>query len=351
METMKAILKAVPGPGASLNEVPLPKVGPHDVLVKIKAVGICGTDVHIYKWDEWAARTIKPPRIFGHEFVGEVVEVGRDVSMVKPGDYVSAETHIACGKCYYCRTGQKHICQNVKILGVDVDGAYADYIAIPEENAWITDRTIPPEVAAIQEPFGNAVHATLATDLAGKTVAIFGLGPIGLMSIGVARAAGASKIFAIEPSDYRRSFAEKMGADFAINPLDTDVVEFIMDNTRGLGVDVMIEMSGAPQAIDQGLKAVRKNGFVSLLGIPSKPVTIDLSEDIVFKYLNIKGINGRLMFQTWYQVQELLTSGKVDIRPLITHTFPLEKFDEAMQLLLNKEAVKIVLYPESELSD
>ncbi|RKZ02184.1 MAG: L-threonine 3-dehydrogenase [Candidatus Hydrothermota bacterium] len=346
METMKAIIKAVPGPGASLANVEVPKVGPKEVLVKIKAIGICGTDVHIYTWDEWASHRIKPPRIFGHEFVGEVVEVGKDVTLVKPGDYVSAETHIACGKCYYCRTGNAHICENVKILGVDVDGAYAEYIAIPEENAWKTDRSIPPEVAAIQEPFGNAVHATLIEDITAKSVAVFGLGPIGLMSVAIAKAAGASKIFAVEPSDYRRSFAEKMGADFVINPNETDPISYILDHTSGLGVDVVLEMSGSEAALKAGLRVLKKGGVASLLGIPSKPVTIDITENVIFKYLRLYGINGRLMFRTWYQVQELLASKRVDLTPIITHRMKLEQFDEAMKLLIDKQAVKIVLYPE-----
>ncbi len=343
---MKAIIKAVPGPGASLANVEVPKVGPKEVLVKIKAIGICGTDVHIYTWDEWASHRIKPPRIFGHEFVGEVVEVGKDVTLVKPGDYVSAETHIACGKCYYCRTGNAHICENVKILGVDVDGAYAEYIAIPEENAWKTDRSIPPEVAAIQEPFGNAVHATLIEDITAKSVAVFGLGPIGLMSVAIAKAAGASKIFAVEPSDYRRSFAEKMGADFVINPNETDPISYILDHTSGLGVDVVLEMSGSEAALKAGLRVLKKGGVASLLGIPSKPVTIDITENVIFKYLRLYGINGRLMFRTWYQVQELLASKRVDLTPIITHRMKLEQFDEAMKLLIDKQAVKIVLYPE-----
>ncbi len=346
METMKAILKETPGPGAVIKEVSLPKVGPGDVLIKVINASICGTDVHIYTWDSWAASRIKPPIIFGHEFVGEVVEVGKDVKSIKPGDYVSAETHIPCWQCYMCRTGRAHICLNVKILGVDTNGAFAEYIAVPEANVWKTDRTIPPEIASMQEPLGNAVHATLIEDVSGKTVSVFGCGPIGLMSIAVAKACGASKIFAVEPHKMRLGLAEKMGATHIIDPNKDDPVQVILEETDGIGVDVFLEMSGSQKAINQGLKSLRKGGRVSFLGIPSGQIAFDFAEDIVFKGAILYGINGRLMFDTWYRVTELLSSELIDLSPLITHRMTFNEIHKAMDLLVKKEACKIVLKPE-----
>lgn len=342
---MKAIIKSKAAPGAEISDMPVPSVGPREVLIKIIAASICGTDVHIYTWDKWSQSRIKPPIIFGHELIGEVVEVGKDVKHVAPGSYVTAETHIACGFCYQCRIGNKHLCQNVKILGVDVNGAFAEYVVIPEENAWITDRTIPPEIASIQEPFGNAIHATLIEDVAAKTVAVFGCGPIGCMSVAVAKASGASKIFAVEPATFRLKMAERMGATHVINPKQDDPVKVILDETHGVGVDVFIEMSGAQQAINQGMKALRKAGRVSFLGIPSGDIIFDFADDVVFKGAIMYGVNGRKMFSTWYQTQEFLTSGKVDLSPLITHKMKFEDIDRAMELLINKEAGKITLFP------
>lgn len=346
LEKMRAILKKSPGPGADIEEVTTPKPGQGEVLIKIIASSICGTDVHIYEWDQWASSRIRTPRIFGHEFIGEVVEVGEGVSSIKPGDYVSAETHIACGKCYLCRTGNAHLCQNVKILGVDTDGAFADYIAIPEENAWLTDRTIPPEIASIQEPLGNAVHATLIEDVAGKTVAIFGCGPIGLFSVKVAKVSGASKVFAVEPNEMRLKLAGKLGADHLINPKEVDPVEYILDNTGGLGVDVFLEMSGNSKGIVDGFKALRKGGRASLLGIFPGSLDFDFNDLVVFKGAKIYGINGRIMFKTWYTVKELLEREDFDLSPVITHKMKMGEIHKAMDLLVKKEAAKIVLYPE-----
>jgi threonine 3-dehydrogenase len=345
---MNAILKTKPEPGAEIREVDVPTIGPEDVLVKILATSICGTDVHIYTWDPWSQGRIKPPRIFGHEFSGEVVEVGERVRSVKVGDYVSAETHIACGHCYMCRTGKKHICLNVEILGVDVDGCFAEYISVPEENVWKTDRSIPPEIACLQEPFGNAVHSVLVEDVAGRTVSVFGCGPIGLMSIAVARASGASKVFAVETDDYRLRLAEPMGATRSVNPLKEEAAQVILDETGGLGVDVFLEMSGAEAAIVQGLRSLRKGGRVSLLGITPGDIKIDLNDGVVFKQATLYGINGRLMFDTWYRVSELLSSGRIDLSPLVTHRMKLEEIHRGMDLLVEKKACKVVLDPQRD---
>ncbi len=343
---MKAIFKYKPGVGAEVREAPIPSPGPSEVLVKVKATTICGTDVHIYTWDEWSQSRIKPPMIFGHEFAGEVVEVGKNVKTIKPGDWVSAETHIACGHCYQCRTGNKHLCENVKILGVDINGAFAEYVKIPEENAWKNDVSLPPEIAAMQEPFGNAVHATLIEDVTAKSVSVFGAGPIGIMSAMVARAAGASLVVIVEPEEARRNLAKKVGFEHVINPIETDPVEYILDHTSGLGVEVFLEMSGAQKAIEQGLRSTRKGGRVSFLGIPKGHITLDFAEDVVFRGVKMYGINGRKMFDTWYKVKALLDSGLVDLKPLITHKFSFDDIDKAMELLINKKAGKIVLYPQ-----
>ena len=343
---MKAIMKKKPGPGAELVAVPIPKIGPRDILVKVKATSICGTDLHIYEWNAWAQRRIKPPRVMGHEFGGEVVEAGKDVTFVSVGDHVSAETHIVCGKCFQCRTGQAHVCQNVKILGVDTDGCFAEYVAIPEENAWVNDKKLPPEIAAIQEPFGNAVHTVFSEDVAGKTVAVFGLGPIGVCAVAICRAAGAAHVFAIgRKNDYRINLAKKMGADTIIKSNEQDTVKVIKEATGGSGVDVSLEMAGSQEAISQCFKVLKFGGRVSLLGLPPDKITLDWADDIVFKAARVYGIAGRKMYGTWYTTAGLLKSGRVNVEPIITHKFKLEEFEKGMQLMHEGKCGKVVLYP------
>src|SRR5438132_7306481 len=251
-ETMFAVVKPKAAPGAEIREVKVPGFGATDVLVKVKVASICGTDLHIYEWDRWAQNRIHPPLIPGHEFCGEVVAYGDEVTSVKEGDFVSAEMHVNCGKCLQCRTGEAHICQNVKIIGVDADGAFADYVKIPESNIWKLDPSIPADYASILDPLGNAVHTVLAGEIAAQTVAVVGCGPIGLFSIAVARACGATQIFALEVNEHRRSLAEKMKADFALNPMKDNVYETVMEGTDGIGVDVMLEMCGKTEAIRLG---------------------------------------------------------------------------------------------------
>src|SRR6201997_1504960 len=270
--TMLAVVKPEAAPGADVREVKIPGFGRTDVLVKVKVASICGTDLHIYNWDRWAQNRIKPPLIPGHEFCGEVVAFGNEVTSVKEGDFVSAEMHVACGKCLQCRTGEAHICQNVKIIGVDANGAFAEYVVIPESNIWKLDPTIPEEYASILDPLGNAVHTVLAGDIAAKSVAVTGCGPIGLFSIAVARACGATQIFALEVNEHRRRIAQQMGPDFVLDPSKDDVYQIVMDNTGGTGVDVVLEMAGRTEAIRTGFKILRLGGRMSLLGIPSKPV-------------------------------------------------------------------------------
>lgn len=342
---MKAVIKSQPGPGAELARVPVPEIGPRDVLVRVKATSICGTDYHIYSWDQWSAGRIKPPLVLGHEFSGEVVAVGPEVTSVAVGDMVSAETHIVCGTCALCRTGQAHICQNTRILGVDTNGAFAEFVSIPEANAWKNDPALPPEMGSIQEPLGNAVHTALAGEIAGQTVAVVGCGPIGLMSLGVALACGAGAVFAVDINEYRMELASRLGATAVIDARSQDTVKVLRGLTGGLGVDAVLEMSGHPDAIRQSLKAVRNGGRVSLLGLPSKPLELDLTKDVIFKGITLQGIAGRRMFQTWFQVRALLASGRLNMESVITHRMPLEDFAEGMGLMRSGNCGRVVLFP------
>jgi len=341
--TMRALRKSAPGPGFRLEHVPVPAIGPNDVLIRVKAAGLCGTDLHMYGWDHWAQRRVKPPLTIGHEFMGEVAAVGAAVTAFAPGDRVSAEGHIACGICSLCRTGQAHICEHVKIIGVDTDGAFADYIRMPESNVWKLDPSIPDSWAAVFDPLGNAVHTVMAADVSVKSVAITGVGSIGLMAIPVARAAGAAKVFAIDVNAQKLALAARVGADATFSATQPDLVEEIVRRTGGDGVDVLLEMSGSGSAIDNGLAMVRNGGVAALLGIPSDEIEINLAERIIFKGLTVLGINGRRMFETWYQTQALVTSGRVDLTPIITHELPFEQFDAAFDLMKSGAAAKIVL--------
>jgi threonine 3-dehydrogenase len=344
-KTMLAVMKPEAKPGVEIRDVSIPQIGPTDVLVKVKVASICGTDLHIYNWDRWAQGRIHPPLIPGHEFCGEVVAYGNEVTSVKEGDFVSAEMHVACGKCLQCRTGEAHICQFVKIIGVDADGAFAEYVRIPESNIWKLDPAIPQEYASILDPLGNAVHTVLAGEIAARTVAITGCGPIGLFSIAVARAVGASTVFAVEVNQHRRRIAQQMKADFVLDPSKDDVTKIIMEQTGGLGVDVVLEMAGHPSAIRTAFDIVRRGGRISLLGLTSKPISLNFSEDIIFKGLTIQGINGRRMYQTWYQMTALLKSGKLDLHPVITDRMAMSDFSKGMERLTSGEASKILLYP------
>jgi len=322
--------------------MPVPIIGPADVLVAVETASVCGTDLHIYHWDEWAQARIKPPYIPGHEFCGTVAAVGELVTDVKVGDFVSAEMHVACGRCKQCRSGQAHVCQFVKILGVDADGAFADYVKIPASNIWKLGPEIPRDFGSLFDPFGNAVHTVLSGEIAGQTVAVTGCGPIGLFAIAVAKACGAADIFAIEPNETRRELAQKMGAKTLLDPANGDVEAQVFEATGGTGVDVLLEMSGHPAAIAQGFRMLRMGGRASLLGIPSRAVEMDLANGVIFKGATVHGINGRKMYETWFQAEALLRGG-MDISPVITHRLPLAEFDAAMKLLESGEASKILL--------
>ncbi len=343
-KTMKALMKKKSAVGASLEEVPLPKIKNGEVMVKVKAAAICGTDGHIYSWDRWAESRIKPPLIFGHEFCGEIVEVGSEVKDLKVGTKVSAEGHFICGKCFFCRTGQGHICQDVEIIGVDTDGCFAEYVRVPAENIWVMDPSIPEEIAAIQDPVGNAVHAALIDEIVGNNVLITGCGPIGLAAVAICRFAGARKIFATDVNQYRLDLARKLGADFAYNAVETDLVKEVLKETHGLGADVFLEMAGKEKAINDGFKALRKGGWISLLGITDGNVSLDINDGLVFKGAKLYGINGRLMYDTWYKMEALLLSG-LDLKPLVTHSFSFEEFEKAFDLVLSGSCGKVILYP------
>ena len=343
--TMKALRKMRAGRGLSMETAPVPAIGPTDVLVRVKTASICGTDLHIYGWDRWSQGRIKPPLTLGHEFCGVVERAGEDVTAVMAGDFVSAEMHISCGHCHQCRLGEAHICQNLRIIGIDQDGAFAEFVKIPASNIWKLDPTIPEHYGAILDPLGNAVHTVLAGPIAGQTVLVTGCGPIGLMSIAVAKACGSSTVFATETNENRRTMAKKMGADVVLNPAAEDAVARILAETNGTGVDALLEMSGNPTAIQQGFKALRAGGRASLLGIPTENVQLDLVNDVIFKGATVQGIYGRRMYETWVEMTALLKAGRLDLEPLFGEREPLEKFENAFAKLQGGLAGKILLYP------
>jgi threonine 3-dehydrogenase len=343
---MPALSKTAAAPGFTLGEVPVPRVGPSDVLIAVRKAGICGTDHHIYDWDTWAQRRIKPPLVVGHEFVGTIAALGEAVKGFSVGERVSAEGHISCGVCLLCRTGEAHICEHVKIIGVDTDGAFARYIAMPAVNVWRLDEAIPDDFAAVFDPLGNAVHTVMAAGVSTKSVVITGVGSIGLMAIPVARAAGAASVYAIDINPAKLALAERVGADAVFDARDPNLLDEIARRTGGAGADVLLEMSGSGSAIDLGLHMLRNGGRAALLGIPPDDVKINLAERIIFKGLTVLGINGRKMFETWYQTEALVKSGRVDLRPIITHVLPLEAYAEAFGLMESGAAAKIVLEVE-----
>lgn len=342
---MKALRKTEPGRGLQIEKVVVPSVGPTEVLVRVKATSICGTDLHIYGWDRWSQGRIKPPVTLGHEFCGMIERVGEEVTALKPGDFVSAEMHVNCGHCHQCRLGESHICQNLRILGIDIDGAFAEFVKIPATNIWKLDPAIPERYAAILDPLGNAVHTVLAGPIAGQTVLVTGCGPIGLMSIAVAKACGSSSVFATETNEHRRAMAKEMGADFVLNPAAEDPVKKILEATAGTGVDALLEMSGNPVAIQQGFKSLRAGGRASLLGIPTENVPLDLVQDVIFKGATVQGIYGRRMYATWVQMTALLKAGRLNLDPLFGERMDLASFEAAFSKLQSGLAGKILMYP------
>lgn len=344
-ELMRAVFKCQPGKGLELRETNIPTIGPNDVLVKVKATSICGTDLHIYNWDPWAAGRIRPPMIVGHEFCGEVVERGAQVTTVNVGDFISAESHIVCGVCDLCRTGNGHICRNTRIIGVDRDGCWAEYIAIPAVNAWVNPPDFPVDYAVLEENLGNAVHTAFSVDLRAMKVLVTGCGPVGLMTIAVAKAIGARAVYATDISPYRLDLAQQVGADMALNPKSDSIEELIRDATRGEGVDVLLEMSGAPSAIRQGFALLKDGGAAALLGLPPAPFEFDLANLVIFKGVTVKGIIGRELWQTWFQMRGLLRSNAINLAPIVTHHFCLDEFEKAIAVMASGESGKVVMIP------
>ncbi len=347
---MIALRKIQRARGAELQEIPIPEIKPNEVLIKIQASSLCGTDVHIYEWDPWAQSRIKNvPYTVGHETTGIVVKKGNMVTRVEEGDAVSVETHIPCLHCKQCLTGQMHVCQNLKILGVDTNGAFAEYLAVPEVVVWKNDPSVPPEYMSIQEPLGNAVHATLIEPVHGKSVAILGDGPIGLFSAGVARACGATQIFLTGVEPFRLNIGKQMGADRIINVAKENAIEIIKEATGGLGADVVLEMSGVASAMQDGVQMLRRGGRYCFFGIFKENLVPTPINDIIFNGGRFYGINGRLMFDTWFTVSNLLASKRLDVRPVVTHKLPLSSFAEAFELMTEtpKKAGKIVMFPDA----
>ncbi len=351
---MKAYVKTSRGPGGEIRTVPDPKPGAGEVLVRVRASSVCGTDVHIWTWNEWAESRVKRvPMIFGHELSGEVVELGPGVQSLAVGDHVSAETHIADGTCYQCRTGKMHICQNVEVLGVDRNGVFAEFAVLPEMNAWKNDPSLDPALASIQEPLGNAVHSLLPEDniedLGGKNLLITGCGPIGLLAIAVARILGARRIFATEVNPVRTRLAHTMGADHVYNPLELgpDLARTIRDETDGRGVDVSLEMSGHPASLRLAFEALTPGGRVSLLGLLDKESSLNFDDAVIFKAARIHGIFGRRMFETWYQVKGLLARPELRTKmaEIITHRVAIAELPRAMELIQSMQAAKVSLEP------
>lgn len=343
--TMRALYKHHAGPALKFDGArPKPAPGPRDVLIRVKKAGICGTDRHIWEWDQWAAGRIPPGIVTGHEFVGTIEAVGAAVTRYKPGLRVSAEGHITAGVDFNSRTGNAHIASDTRIIGIDRDGCFADYVVVPEENVWPVHPTIPDKVAAVLDPLGNAVHTVMAAGVSAKSVLISGVGIIGLMAVTVARAAGASRIFATDINPPRLELAKKLGAIEAFDAREGDTfIREIRKATRGEGVDVLLEMSGAAPAFDQGFRCLRNGGTAAILGIPSKPITWNITEHVVFKGATVLGINGRKMFETWYQMEELLLSGRLELDDIITHEFPLEQFEKAFETMMSGEGIKVVM--------
>ncbi len=338
---MKALVKKEAAPGLWLEEVPIPEVGINDVLIKVQKTGICGTDLHIYKWDAWAQKTIPVPMVVGHEFVGEVVKVGSNVADFHPGEVVSAEGHVICGRCRNCLAGRRHLCKDTLGIGVNRPGAFAEFISVPMTNVWHHKPTIDREVAAIFDPFGNAVHTALSFPLLGEDVLITGAGPIGMMAAAVAKHAGARYVVITDVNDHRLALARRMGATLAVNVAR----ENLRDVQRQLGMkegfDVGLEMSGNAEAFRQMIDNMCHGGKIAMLGIPPEPIAIDWTK-VVFNMLTIKGIYGREMYETWYQMTVMLESG-LDIKPVITHREHFTNYEKGFAAMISGEAGKVVL--------
>jgi threonine 3-dehydrogenase len=338
---MLAIVKTAPGPGLELREVPMPSIGINDVLIRVRKTGICGTDLHIASWDAWAAKTIHPPLVVGHEFVGEIVEVGSNVSDFGPGDLVSGEGHVVCGRCRHCMAGNRHLCAHTVGLGVGRDGAFAEFVALPMTNIWHHWPGVPEDVAAIFDPFGNAVHTALAFPVLGEDILVSGAGPIGLMATAIVRHAGARYVVVSEPNPVRREIAARMGATAVVDPRERSLADVQRDLGMTEGWDVALEMSGNAAALRNAIASMAHGGRIAILGIPTEEISLDVNE-IVFKMLTLRGIYGREMYETWYKMTVMLQSG-LDITPAITHRFDYRDFGAAFDAARSGDSGKVIL--------
>jgi threonine 3-dehydrogenase len=338
---MLALVKTEAGPGLRLETVPEPAIGINDVLIRVRKTGICGTDLHIESWDPWAARTIKPPLVIGHEFVGEVARVGANVTDFHPGELVSGEGHVVCGRCRHCLAGQRHLCANTVGLGVGRDGAFAEYVALPMTNVWHHRPGIDEEVGAIFDPFGNAVHTALSFPILGEDVLISGAGPIGLMATAIVRHAGARFVVVSEPNAFRRELAARMGATLAVDPTSRDLRSVQADLGMVEGFDVALEMSGNAAALRSAIANMAHGGNVAILGIPTGEISLDVNE-IVFNQITLRGIYGRQMYEDWYKMS-VLVQGGLDIRPAITHRFPFREFEAAFAAARSGDSGKVIM--------
>ncbi|NLC67863.1 MAG: L-threonine 3-dehydrogenase [Clostridiaceae bacterium] len=343
MYFMKAVVKDKPERGISVCNMPVPAAGPGEVIIKVRMAGICGTDLHIYNWDDWAKNRVKVPVIIGHEFIGEIVDMGPGVVNLKTGQRVSGEGHITCGHCRYCRNGNAHICQDVKIVGVDRNGCFSEYLCIPASNVWPVRDSIPDKYGTLFDPIGNAMHTVMSQPVNMKAVLITGAGSIGLFAVAITKSNGAARVIVLEPNPYKRELAAKIGADLVIDSSDPGAREKIIDATDGNGPDVLLEMSGHPGALRMGLDLLSNGGTASLLGIPEREVPINVAGDIVFKGITIHGITGRRIFETWYQCESFLLKEGHLIEPVITHKVTLDNIEESFLSMKRGEAVKVLV--------
>jgi threonine 3-dehydrogenase len=338
---VRAIAKVRPEPGVEIIDAPEPEVRPGHVKIRLEAASVCGTDLHIYSWDPWSASRIKPPRIIGHEFCGTIVEVGEGVSDRSVGDFVASESHIVCGHCIQCRNGQGHVCVNTQILGVDVDGGFAPYVVIPKDNARPTDRSIPKEIAAFQDALGNGVHTAMAGPVKDQTILITGMGPIGLFAATVCKALGAAKVVGTEISPYRTELAREVGVDAVLDPRASSF-ECALQELAPAGFDATLEMSGHPSQLDVAVRFTRPGGRISMLGVFQENVQkIDINK-VIFKGIDVQGIVGRRIWQTWDQIADLLKNYDLNLKPVITHQMHYTEFQKAMELMKAGQAGKVV---------
>lgn len=338
---MKALVKSAPGRGLELRDVPMPTVGINDVLIRVERTGICGTDLHIYEWDDWAQRTVPTPLVVGHEFVGRIAEVGANVTDFFPGEVVSGEGHVVCGRCRNCLAGRRHLCKDTQGVGVNRAGAFAEYISLPMTNVWHHRPDVDRDVAAIFDPFGNAVHTALSFPILGEDVLVTGAGPIGIMAAAVARHAGARHVVVTDVNEYRLALARQMGATLAVNVRERDLPSVQAELGMQEGFDVGLEMSGSPQALHDMIGALCHGGKIAMLGIPAGRIDVDWNK-VVFNMLTIKGIYGREMYETWYKMSVMLQSG-LDIRPVITHRFPYQEFEQGFAVMGTGQSGKVIL--------